>query len=168
MSGLWDPSAFADVQDYKSWEARLLEDKDIVRHIEAGSFVPINVGSDGAFEIEVRVGTGARPAVLSDRERKYLTVASEPYRFRSTGSLRVSGIEYVGRPPSREVGVLSLAAGEYVVTLHLIAWDKEPGMKDADGKPTSGALPDFVALVNPRSHDASTFRTSVRTFSPAP
>ncbi len=167
MTCLWDPSAFADVRDYDSWEAKLLKDDDITRHIESGAFVPINIGSDGAYEIEVRVGAADNPAVLSAREAKYLVAESEPYLFRSTGRLCVSGIEHVDGKPGKNVGALSLPAGDYAVKLHLIGWDCEPGMTNDGGTPKEGALPDFVALVNPRPPGATGFRLKLQTF-PSP
>jgi hypothetical protein len=166
MTCLWNPAAFIDVMDYDTWEAELLEDEDIRRHIRAGAFVPINIQSDGVYEIEVRVGTAADPAVLSEREAKYEFVASEPYLFRSTGRLCVSGIECVEKKPADGVGVLAIPRGDYAVKVHLIGWDQEPGMKRKDGKPKKEALPDFVAVMNPKPKGKTKFRTKVETFPP--
>lgn len=166
MTCLWNPAAFEEVVDYDTWETQLLEDKDIRRHMNAGAFVPINIQADGVYEIEVRVGTAAAPAVISDRETKYLTVASEPYLFRSAGTLCVSGIEFVEHEPGDGVGVLALPEGDYAVTVHLVAWDDEPGLKKKDGSPKNEALPDFVALLNPAGSGETKYRTKVETFPP--
>lgn len=162
MHCLWDQSAFASVNDYDSWASELLEDTDIARHIAAGHYVPISIGSDGAMEIEVRLGTPDSPAALMDRESKYLVVKSDPYRLHSTGAAGVCGIEYVAMPPSSDVGSIALQPGDYAVTVHLIAWDEEPGMQTDDG-PAPGALSDYVVLINPAT-PGTQFRTSIETF----
>ena len=141
-------AAFTSVHDYETWDSHLGEDGDIRRHVCAGDLVPINIGGDGAFEIEVRVGSASSPAALSEREQTYLDVASEPYRFMSDGGLCLSGIEYVQGAPDGHVGRLALSPGEYAVVVHLIGWDREPGMLTASGCsprltrcPTSSLLP---------------------------
>ena len=162
MHGLWDVAAFAGIRDYDSWAAELLEDADIGRQIAAGRFVPLNLGSDGAMEIEVRVGSAADPAALSERERAYLVVSSEPYLLRSGGRVGVSGIEAVSSVPDAAAGEFPLPAGDHAATVHLIAWDEEPGMRTDDG-PAAGALPDYVVLLNPPGPDPR-YRTAVETF----
>lgn len=162
MQCVWDQSAFATVTDYDSWARALLNDSDIGRHISAGHFVPLNIGSDGAMEVEVRVGTRESPAELTPREARYLIVRSEPYRLQSTGPAGVSGIEQVAVPPEASVGTVPLPSGEYAVTVHLIAWDEEPGMQTEDG-PAAGALPDYLVLVNP-AQPGTRYRTAIQTF----
>ncbi len=162
MHCLWNPAAFAAVNDYDSWAKELEQDKDIERHIRAGAFVPLNIGSDGAMEIEIRVGTPEAPATLNERETQYLIVASQPYLLRSTGAIGVSGIEEVSYPVSRRAGSVSLPNGDYAVTAHLIAWDEEPGMQTDDG-PAPGALPDYLVLINP-AKPGTEFRTAIGTF----
>lgn len=162
MHCLWDQAAFASVNDYDSWARELLDDADIGRHIAAGALVPLNIGSDGAMEVEVRVGSPGAAAEVTDREAKYLIVGSEPYRLRAAGPVGVSGIEHVAATVGPGVGAIPLPPGEYAVTVHLIAWDEEPGMKTDDG-PAAGALPDYLVLVNPAPAGAS-YRTAVRTF----
>ena len=167
MHCLWRPAAFASVCEYDSWERQLGEDADILGHIATGDFVPINIGADGASEIEVRVGSASSPSMLSERERAYLDVASEPYRFMSDGELRLTGIEYVYADPAACVGRLALAPGLFSVVVHLVGWDCEPGMRSSDGRPSPHALPDFIVIVNPAG-DQSAFRTDLRTFSTSP
>jgi hypothetical protein len=162
MHCLWDQAAFAAVTDYDTWARELLDDRDIERHIKAGHFVPLNIGSDGAMEVEVRIGTSDSAAELSQRESKYLIVGSEPYRLHSSGSIGVCGIEHVAVPPEAGTGTVTLPPGEYMVTVHLIAWDEEPGMQTDKG-PAAGALPDYVVLVNPAA-PGTRFRTAVRSF----
>lgn len=165
MHCVWDQAAFSAVHDYDSWAKELLEDSDIAKHIAAGHFVPLNIGSDGAMEVEVRIGTPGSPAALNDRETKYLIVKSQPYCLRTKGPVGVSGLEHVAGSPVAGVGKVSLPPGEYAVTVHLIAWDEEPGMQTDNG-PAKGALPDFVVLVNP-STPGTQYRTQVKTFDSA-
>lgn len=162
MHCVWDQAAFAAVTDYDSWSRELLNDSDIERHITAGRLVPLNIGSDGAMEVEVRVGTRESPAELTAREANYLIARSEPYKLHATGSTGVSGIEQVVVPLEANVGTVPLAAGEYAVTVHLIAWDEEPGMQTEDG-PATDALPDYLVLVNPAA-PGTRYRTALLTF----
>lgn len=149
MLCLWDPEAFSEVHDFDSWIDELLSESDIQSHIDAGHFLPVNTGTDGAFLIEVRVGWSESTEELSERERAYLTSESGTYYFVSHGALAVSGIEYVEAVPGDAVGVLNLSPGEYAVTVNQIAWWDEPGMTDNEGAAVDGALPDFIVLVNP-------------------
>jgi hypothetical protein len=168
MWGIWDSSYFPAIKDYATWERELLEDSlkdsDILRHVRAGQFVPINIGSDGVFEFEVRVGSSDSPTRLDPRERQFLIVASDPYRFNSKGELNASGIEAVGAVPGEDVASLKVLPGAYSILVHLIGWDREPGAKDGRGRPTSNALPDFVVLANPTVSGNDPFRTELRTF----
>lgn len=72
MHCLWDALYFSIIQDYDSWENELLEDEDIIKHISKGSFVPINIHSDGAFEFEIRVSTSEEFQQLSERKKNTL------------------------------------------------------------------------------------------------
>ena len=164
MFGVWDSNHFSNIHDYDEWEAELLEDADIQRHIIAGHFVPINVHSDGVFEFEVRIGAIESPGGLSSREHQYLAATSNAYLFRSTGELNVSGIEFVEATPRGNVGTLEIPSGDYTVTVHLITWGEEPGAKDAQGNPTAKALPDFVVLLSRSGSTAQVYRTEVNTF----
>ena len=163
MHCLWDASAFAGVTDYPSWERELLDDADIVRHIRAGDLVPLNIQSDGAVEVEVRIEEPGALLELTERELKYLVVRSDPYLLRSRGLVHVSGIEYVSSPPEEVVGTIPLPAGDYSATAHLLAWDEEPGMRDDKGNPAAGALPDYLVLVSPVRAQQQ-FRTELQTF----
>jgi hypothetical protein len=165
MHCIWEPSAFESVVDYDTWSEQLLNDSDIARHISDGHFVPLNIGDDGGMEIEVRFGVNGQPATLSEREKQFLIVKSEPYKFLSKGKACISGIEHVTVPPARAVGIVDIPAGEYAATIHLLAWDEEPGMQ-TDAGPADGALPDYLVLINP-STDIGTVRTSIHTFESA-
>ncbi|MBI1325450.1 hypothetical protein GC170_19980 [bacterium] len=165
MHCLWNEAAFEGVSDYDSWEKELLNDADIRRHIAAGHFVPLNIGSDGVMSIEIRRGTSETPAALNEREERYVIVASEPYLLRSTGRIGVSGIEHIEVPAGEIVGLLDLPAGDYAVRVHLIGWDEEPGMSTDDG-PAPDALADYVVLIDPATGDEP-FRTELETF-PSP
>ena len=148
MFALWDQASFRQVVDYDTWRPKLEEDEDIGRHIAAGSFVPINVGSDGAVKVTVRVGGAAEPPELTARERNYLLVSSEPYLLVSSGAAWISGIEHVDATPNQGVHV-AVAQGRWSVQVSVIDWVEEPGSEDAEGRPTADALADFVVLLAP-------------------
>jgi len=95
MFGLWAPTSFRGIVAYDTWESALLEDAQIVGHIGAGALVPVNIGSDGAFQVKARIGSTTAPAQLDERETRYQLVFSEPYLFISSGSAVISGIEHV-------------------------------------------------------------------------
>lgn len=162
MHCLWDRSAFESVSDYDSWERELLQDKDIARHVASGAFVPLNIGSDGAMAIEVRLGTTDAPACLSERESTYLIVGSDPFLLRTSGAIGVGGIESVEGAPRDGVGTIQLPPGDYAATVHLIAWDEEPGMQTDDG-PAAEALSDYVVLLN-QAGPSTNYRQSIETF----
>jgi hypothetical protein len=167
MLCLWRPAAFASVVDYDSWDRELCEDADILRHIAAGNLVPVNIGADGVFEVEVRVGTAESRAALGDREQAYLEVSSQPYRFTSDGELRLSGVEHVHSVPDANVASLGLGPGEHAVVVHLVGWDREPGMLSAASKPPPEALPDFVVTVNPPMQPTA-YRAQLETYDRSP
>ena len=163
MLCLWNPAAFPKVVDYETWEAELCEDRDIRRHIKAGHFVPVNTnrGIDGAFAVVLRVGDGKESATRTERESRYLLAESQPYLFDCSGRVCLSGLEHVEAQPGPQVGCVPAAPGEYLVTVHFIGWDEEPGMKDRRGRPKPGALPDFVVLANPQPKGRVRFGTKV-------
>lgn len=163
MFGIWDPKSFKMIIDYDTWEKEFLEDNDILQHIIKGTFIPIYFHSDGAFEFEVRIGTKGNVQNLSDREKKYLVVSSECYKFKSNGELCLSGIEYIERNPDENVAHLAISKGEYSAIINIIAWDDEEGMKEEDGTPTPDALPDIIIIMNPIMEEIS-YRIDVETF----
>ncbi|MFJ3882928.1 hypothetical protein ACIPW5_36430 [Streptomyces sp. NPDC090077] len=164
MLVLWDPQRFEAVVDYDTWEDELLEDEDIVRHIQAGSLVPLNAGGDGAFAVQIRSGTAAAPAALTERETAHQLVASQPYLFVSRGRALVGGIEDVSGDASDGVIEHPVPEGRYAVVVHLIDWQAEAGSQDAAGRPVPGALPDFVVLIDLAQPGQGAFRTAVNTF----
>ena len=163
MLALWSPENFHNITDYDSWERELLDEADISRHIEQGAFVPINIQSDGAYQCVVRAASSGVPATLSNRERRYLVVSSEPYLFRSRDTVAICGIEHISRSPEEPAAFFALPAGDWAVTVHLIDWPSEPGAISPDGNPTSTALSDFVILLNPTTTQAR-YRTKMETF----
>lgn len=161
MLAMWDAEPFAGVVDYDTWESELCLDGDIQRHVQAGDLVPININSDGAFEVLVRYGTAP---TLTRREAEHVVVMSEPYLLVSSGAVWLSGIEHVGS--ADDAVELAVGEGEHEVVLHIIDWHSEPGSTSDDGKPASTALPDFVALVRPAGEDGGPYRTEITTFPP--
>jgi hypothetical protein len=164
MHALWNPSRFSDITDYETWEHALLEDDDISRRVRAGELVPVSIGGDGAFQFLVRVGTTSQPAGLTSRETQYLLASSQPYLYLSDGTARHTGLEHVCADPGPAVPSLTVPAGPNAVTIHLIDWDAEPGARDDQGKPASGALPDFVVLISPEETTGNVYRTTLQTF----
>jgi hypothetical protein len=164
MHALWNPACFTGIIDYETWENALLEDDDITQRIRAGELVPVNIGSDGAFQFLVRIGTAGQAPALTSRERQYLLVSSQPYRYLSDGTARLTGIEHICADPGPDTPTLTVPAGLNAVTVHLIDWGAEPGAKDAHGKPASGALPDFVVLISPAATTGNPYRTRLQTF----
>ena len=160
MLALWSQPHFQGITDHETWERELLEDRDIGRQMRAGAFVPLDIHSDGLFECEVRVGDLLSPEIISPREKQYLFAAAEPYLFRSQGEACLSGIEEIEREPSESVGRLSLTPGDYAAAVHLLDWDKEPGVWGENGRPVASALPEFLVLLNPASGQES-FRAKV-------
>ncbi len=162
MFCLWDLDSFKDVVDYNSWSGRLESDESILDEIRKGTFVPINAGADGASEVLIRFDEQ-----LTERETTYRLVGSQPYLFVASGVACVSGIEHVDSTTANDstsVGIIQLSPGKYDVTIHLIGWDEEPGMKLESGGPAEGALPDFIVTIVPAK--AATHRTEIMSFDP--
>lgn len=164
MFAVWDVAAFEHITDYDEWESSLLEDEDIIRQIEAGHLVPVNIQSDGAFQFVVRVGEAQNPETLSDRERQYLVASSESYLLVSQGKIAVSGIERIERDVTDDTPQFNLPDGRYSALVSLIDWASEPGMKGAEGNPSPEALPDFVVLLNPEVTGQQIYRSRIQTF----
>jgi hypothetical protein len=150
MLCVWCPVYFRDVDGYDAWETRVNE--RLSDAISAGELVPVNIRSDGAFG--VRVATD--PPDLTERERTFAVVTSEPYLLEVTGGeLCLGGIEGVGasdRAPLR----VTLPDGRYAVRATIVAWDEEPGGRGPDGKPAEGALRTSSSRFPPRTVRSST------------
>jgi hypothetical protein len=164
MLAIWDPASFATVVDYDTWEVALLDDKDIIGHVGQGGLVPICIGADGAWGVTLRVGTGDQRADLTEREKQYLIVSSEPYLFVSAGLVCVSGLEAITAEPDEAVSRLAMPIGRFVAMIHLIDWAEEPGAKNDRGEPTARALADFVVLLNHEIDEEPRYRTRIETF----
>jgi hypothetical protein len=163
MLAIWQPEHFKCITDFESWERELLQDDDIIRHIEVGAFVPLNIHADGAYECVLRAGTATEQPTLTARESRYLICSSAPYLFCSRGSLAISGLEYIGSSPDASIASASVPQGNWSVTVHHVDWAREPGCKTPDGKPSSTALPNFIVLLTPAVATLH-FRTEVDTF----
>lgn len=159
MLCVWDAQPFAGITEYDSWEKELCEDVDILRHVESGHLVPLYLG-DGAFAVEVRL---ANQNSMSDREREYLLVSSQPYFLRSSGRVFVSGLEHISSEPRSFLEVM-LPPGDYTVNAQLIDWTEEPGSKDRDGKPSPHALPDIIVFIESAKNGVTDYRKVLETF----
>jgi hypothetical protein len=162
LFGIWQPKAFAHVDTLDAWEDEVADDRGLSRAIAEGTFVPINIGGDGAFQFEVR-GTDEQ-RVLTARERSYLVVSSERYLLVSDGTVASGGLESVGAYGAQAAWQFELDPGKYSVSVHLLDWRAEPGYSNADGSPRDGALPDFVVLLSPELAAVQDYRQSVETF----
>lgn len=160
MCALWQPEHFSRVDDLDSWEVQVADDAALMRHAQAGAFVPLNVGGDGSFQVVVRQGG------LTDRESRFRLVSSDPYLLVSKGTVHLGGLENVG-PYVGGAHAIRLSAGRYSVRIHLIDWKAEPGAATKDGEPTEEALPDFVVEASPESSSPPSYRTAVETFEPS-
>jgi hypothetical protein len=161
MFGLWQPERFIGVTSLDAWENEVSEDAALLRHIEAGAFVPINIGADGAFQFTVRGGSSG--VGLTERERQYVLVSSQPYLLISNGTVSLGGLEAVGSYTGVDPVQLPLGKGRYSVRASLIDWKAEPGFSQPDGEPTANALSDFVIEVR-EEVGTEVYRSSVETF----
>jgi hypothetical protein len=161
MFGVWQPERFAAVTSLDDWEDEVADNASLVRHIEEGAFVPINIGADGAFRVAVRGGQELQG--LNDREERHKLVSSELYLLQSRGEIVLGGLEAVGHYTGVEPTRIPLPAGRYSVAVHLIDWMAEPGSTLPTGDPTENALPDFVVQITEESGVFS-YRTRVETF----
>ncbi|MFE6922017.1 hypothetical protein ACFVAV_13285 [Nocardia sp. NPDC057663] len=158
---LWDAASFVHVTDQGIWEEELI-DVDETGHVADGHLVPLNILSDGRYGVRVRFSAEAAP-VLDEREAAYRELESDPYLFRSNGTVHVTGVEYIGQYEDEEPPqAFTLPTGEYSATVHMLNWEQEPGMLLSDGTAAPDALPDFVVLIGPISDQS--FRRDEVTF----
>ncbi|MEU1051926.1 hypothetical protein ABZ397_05105 [Streptomyces sp. NPDC005876] len=162
LFGVWRASAFDHVNELDQWENEVAEDSALERQISVGAFVPINIGGNGAFQVAVR-GVEA-PGNLSQRERSYLLVSSDPYLLVSDGVLELGGLESVGNYAGGEKVKIRLDNGRYAAIVHLVDWQAEPGGRGLDGNPSAGALPDFIVEIFAEVPGGLKYRTKVETF----
>lgn len=154
MHLIWDPTKFRNVSDYETWSRELEEDPDIARHIALGHVVPINIHSDGASAIKVRIDPEHAPSLTQDEQRR-VVVSSTPYLFVCDAEMCVSGIEDVsGQPEALHVLTGNVQPGRYEATVHLLDYD--------DIQQKTDAHPDFIVLLGPVR--SGSFRQSIDTF----
>lgn len=163
MFAIWDSAAFQHILDYDSWDAEFSEDENILKHIKVGKFVPIYIQSDGCFQFTVRTGNADNLENLNARESHYIVVSSESYLFDTEGNAFVCGFEHISGDHLENLPNFSLNRGRYVVNIHMLDWQAEPGSIDENGQPTSNALPDFLILINPETTPIN-YRQKVLTF----
>lgn len=160
MWAVWDRQTFQHITGYEEWEDELGEDKDILRHIASGAFVPIYIRADGAAEFTLRV---SRNPSLTDREQKYLFLKSDSYLLETEDSCALSAIEEIGHEPERAIR-FKLPPGIYTVRVHMLDWNAE--CKDQGMDPSSGVtLPDYVILISPAT-ERTGYRQKLDTFEP--
>ncbi|OIK01332.1 hypothetical protein BIV25_05840 [Streptomyces sp. MUSC 14] len=160
MCGLWQavkPGASAWYGD----DGGDVEDDELAEWIEAGVFVPLNVGGDGTFGVTVRVADAAEAGGLSEREARHRLVSSDPYLLVSQGDAVLGGLEEVGNGGT----LLPLPAGRYAVVVHLVDWQSDPASVGPDGSPAEGALPDFAVTIS-EALAGTAYRKDIETFDP--
>jgi hypothetical protein len=158
MCAIWQPETF-EFAEFEDWEDWATENEEIVNSIRAGSFVPINVGGDGVFQVIVRWNNGAQ---LTEAERRCLVASSAPYLFISKGSFALGGLEDVGDAEFASTNQVMVDVGRYTVRIHLIDWKLDPESVAPSGKPTPTALPDFVVLLS--EDEGGPYRTEIQSF----
>jgi hypothetical protein len=164
MLALWNPRRFADITDYESWDRQLYDDNDILRHVRDGHFVPVNIGSDGAFDFTIRIATDG-DATPTAREARHLLVSSAPYLLVSEGEVCLSGLEHISADLEHcAVKRIPLRAGRYQVTVHIFDSETEAPALDASADLTPDALSGFLVLISPEKTPAPIYRVRVRTF----
>ena len=157
---LWDYEQYKGIDSYDDWEPVFLEDEDIEKQIEIAKAVPINIHSDGCFQFRIKVNEE-----LDERESKYVCVKSEEYRLVTDGVIVLSGLENIyGNVTEDECIKVKVEKGGYSVTVYLIEWAAEPGMKKEDGSPMPDALPDFIVLIQDERTVGKEYRKAVDTF----
>ncbi len=157
MHGVWNPKALANICGYETWAANFLDNSDIVQLIQAGSFVPLYVHSDGAPLIEVRIGTSEERPTLSDEEQRILEAKSDQYLFVSDGIANVSGIEYIQGFEDPGIMSIKLDAGHWKIEVALLDVEKAPAEARDE-------IPDLIVLATPADGSNSMYRQSVETF----
>lgn len=160
MWGIWDYDSYNMIDSYDSWAPVFEEDETIIQQIKEHHFIPINIMSDGAFQFAIK-----RNDILSDREKRYLTVESKEYLYHTTGKTIVSGIEYINKSIDASEGIeIELAPGYYEIKVCLVEWDSEPGAYNKDGSVNENALPDFIIMINNVENLKETYREEMGTF----
>lgn len=159
---VWTPSAFAHICDYDAWEKELLEDSSLERHIAAGRLVPLNLHSDGAPAIELRVETGSPDTPLPASEQAWVRATSEPYLLVSEGVVNVSGIEYMGGSADGAIRSIALPAGRWLAR---VSYLEAP---DAARSTDQLYPPDLLVRLWPEPLQPGTYRQSVETFDELP
>lgn len=160
MWTLWDYEYFKDITTIEEFENTFTDEEDVVKHIEKAKFVPIFVHSNGEFHFRVKIDEK-----LDKREKKYISATSDTYLFETDGKAYLSGIEFIDNLViDNEVIELSLDKGMYEVTINLVEWDKEPGMRLEDGSASEDALPDFIVEIKSIDNKKKKYRTKIDTF----
>jgi predicted DNA-binding WGR domain protein len=118
---LWAAGAFDAITDHESWERALLDDADIALRISEGRIVPLSTGSDGAFDVELRIGDELSPA-----EKGALEQRSEPYALVVSAGVVLSGIEFVHREPDpNTTRSFALPEGRWAARVHALSGKKK-------------------------------------------
>jgi hypothetical protein len=160
MWGIWDYETYKNISNYDQWSRYFEEDNNIVQQIINNHFVPINIGSDGVFEFNIKMNEN-----LTDREKKYVIASSEPYLIKSNGILKISGIEYIDKNIREEQCIsVKIEPSMYSVIIRLIDWKQEMGMVQSDGKPKKEALSDFIIEISENICQNKNNNISLKTF----
>ncbi len=160
MWALWDYENYKNIFDEEEWGNKFINDDDILKEISTSKFVPIYAHINGSRQFKIKVNES-----LDDREKQYVIATSKPYLLDTNGLVILSGIENIlGDVSDQEAIKINVQKGKYEVIAYIIAWDKEPNMKLADGTISSNALPDFVICMNTIDEENKQFCKSPETF----
>ena len=160
MWTLWDYNQYKDIMSYEEWEEHFLDNNTLKLEIESNKLVPIYLHTNGSYKFKIKINEN-----LDERENKYAFNKSDEYLFKTSEDAVLSGIEAITGDIRDHEGIrFKLDAGLYAVTIYLIAWDREPGMKDEDGYAKEEALPDIIVCLNKINDINRSFRTNISTF----
>ncbi len=148
MFGVWDMHALDFIVDKATYNANLVNDRDIVSLINNKAVVLWGTGGDGHRPVEVRINPEAD---LSDEEKEYEEVASDEYKLEvNSGKVIIGSPEWAGSVQEEGLadeytGIKSfeLPNGVYLVKVYFLAWDFDnPDFEDK---------PEYVIVINKAS-----------------
>jgi hypothetical protein len=115
----------------------------------AGNLVAVSTGADGGFSVRLTNQD------LTTRERTYAKY-SKKFRLQVRhnrlfldGGYALNSDDPSDKPEDFPDQWIEVPNGTYEVTVHVLAWDKEPGAVDRDGRATKSALSSYVVVFKP-------------------
>jgi hypothetical protein len=119
------------------------------KEFASGNLIAVDTGADGGFSIRLT------DQDLTTRERTYATY-SKKFRLQVRhdrlfldGGYALNADEQTDKPEDFPDQWIEISNGNYEVTVHVLAWHKEPGTVDQDGNSTKNSLPSYVVVFKP-------------------